>query len=354
MAHLGATLLEGPPSARDDKRIVVCSLSDAHRLHPALLAGVRGKIARRRAGRFVALATAFQNCGVFVYVPPDVVVQAPIQLVWMHGAGPVQAVFPHIVVLLGSGAQATIIERHVGEADTFVCGIVEAHVEAGAHLEYALVQQCGDGARMRMTRAARCEGNAQVGWHLAELGGAQVRTALDAHLDVPGARAELTELFLNTGVQRTEIASMVDHRSERTFSGTVVRCAANDRSRGGYVGSVRIRAEARESDGSLRADALLLSKRARVDVKPELEIRANDVSAFHGATVGSLDEESLFYVQTRGIPRSEAIRLITLAFFEPAVARFPGAALQDEIRTALDHKIDEATEPAHTRRSPLS
>jgi Fe-S cluster assembly protein SufD len=273
-----------------------------------------------------------------------VVLDAPIQLLWMYRGGQAEAVFPHIVVILGEGARATVIERHVGEGDAFVCGIVEASVGAGAQLEYVAVQQMGDGARIRMTRTARCERDAQVGWHLAELGSAHARTMLDAHLDARGACAEISALFLHTGVQHMDLASMVDHRSAHTRSSTVVRGAATDRGRGRYVGTVRMREGAGGSDGSLRVDALLLSKHAHIDTKPELEIRANEVSAFHGATVGSLDEEALFYVGTRGIARAEAVRLIALAFFEPAVVRFPGAALQDEIRTALDRKIDEATD----------
>ena len=109
-------------------------------------------------------------------------------------------------------------------------------------------------------------------------------------------------------------------------------------------GNIVIRPKAHGSDASLRDDALLLSKRAHIDSIPALEIAANDVKAFHGATVGSLDEEALFYAGSRGIARSQALRLITLGFFEPVVARFPSEALRDEVRTALDRKIDDATE----------
>ena len=111
-----------------------------------------------------------------------------------------------------------------------------------------------------------------------------------------------------------------------------------------YVGNIVIRAKAHGSDASLRDDALLLSKHAHIDSIPALEIAANDVKAFHGATVGSLDEDALFYAGTRGIARNEALRLITLGFFEPAIAHFPSEALRDEVRTALDRKLDDATE----------
>ncbi|HEY4440843.1 MAG TPA: SufD family Fe-S cluster assembly protein, partial [Candidatus Elarobacter sp.] len=194
------------------------------------------------------------------------------------------------------------------------------------------------------SRGARVERDAAVRWHLAELGATLARSVIGADLGEPGARSETSALFFNTGMQHVDLVSGVDHAVGPTTSETVVRSAAADRGQGRYVGNIVIRARAHGSDASLRDDALLLSRRAHIDSVPALEIAANDVRAFHGATVGSLDEDALFYVSSRGIPRVEAMRLIALGFFEPAIARFPGEALRDEIRTALDQKIDDATE----------
>jgi Fe-S cluster assembly protein SufD len=130
----------------------------------------------------------------------------------------------------------------------------------------------------------------------------------------------------------------------QTTSNTVVRSAATDHGQGRFFGNIAIRKEAHGSDASLRDDALLLSKFAHIDSVPALEIAANDVKAFHGATVGSVDDEQLFYARSRGIGRADALRMIALGFFEPVVSRFPGERLRDEIRTALDSKIDAATE----------
>jgi Fe-S cluster assembly protein SufD len=340
--HLGATLLEAEDGARGDARVVVLPLADAA-THPALLEALNA-IVDWRSDKFAALATAFQNCGAFVYVPDGVQVDAPIQLVFANGEAQDDAVFPHIVVVLGKNARATVIERHVGDGDPFVCGIVEAHAGAGAQLDYAVVQQAGEAARVMFSRAARAERDAQVRWHLAELGGALVRTVLGVRLEAPGSRAEASALFFNTGLQHVDLTSGVDHLVGPTTSDTMVRSAATDRGQGRYIGNIVIRPKAHGSDASLRDDALLLSKHAHIDSVPALEIAANDVKAFHGATVGSLDEDALFYAGSRGIARNAALRMITLGFFEPVVARFPGEALRDEVRTALDRKIDDATE----------
>jgi Fe-S cluster assembly protein SufD len=320
-----------------DPRVTVLPLDGSH------AAGVMHEIVDWRADKFAALATAFRNCGAFVHVPDGVQLDTPIQLVFATAPDD-QAVFPHIVVVLGKNARATVIERHVGDGDPFVAGIVEAQAGEGAQLDYVVVQQAGEAARVMFSRAARAERDAQVRWHLAELGGALVRTVLDARLEAPGGRAETSALFFNTGLQHVDLTSGVDHLVGPTTSDTVVRSAATDRGQGRYVGNIVIRPKAHGSDASLRDDALLLSKHAHIDSVPALEIAANDVKAFHGATIGSLDEDALFYAGTRGIARSAALRMITLGFFEPVVSRFPGEALRDEVRTALDRKLDDATE----------
>ncbi len=339
---LGATHVDAPSNV--DAKVTLLALDgQTVRDFEASLDGVLHEIVDWRADKLAALTTAFQNCGAYVHVPDNVQLDDPIQLIFASAPDD-EAVFPHVVVVLGKNARATVIERHLGAGDPFVCGIVEVQAGAGAELDYAIVQQAGEAARVMFSRNARCEHDAQVRWHLAELGGALTRTVLGVRLDAPGGRAETSALFFNTGAQHVDLLSGVDHTVGPTTSDTVVRSAATDRGQGRYVGNIVIRPKAHGSDASLRDDALLLSKRAHIDSIPALEIAANDVKAFHGATVGSLDEDALFYAGSRGIARGEALRLITLGFFEPVIARFPGESLRDEIRTALDRKLDDATE----------
>jgi Fe-S cluster assembly protein SufD len=344
LVHLGATLLEAPGPTAADARVLVTSLSAARREHAALLAPVLHSIVDPLGDRFAALATAFQNCGAFVYVPDGVVVDAPIQLLFVNGAAQAAAVFPHIVVVLGAGARATVIERHAGEGDAFVCGVVEAQLGAGAQLDMVGIQQADVEARVFASRGASCERDATMRWHLAELGGGLARSVVTTRLAGSGARGEAAALFFTGATQHVDLTVHTDHVVGQTTSTTVVRSAATDHGQGRFFGNIAIRKQAHGSDASLRDDALLLSKFAHIDSVPALEIAANDVKAFHGATVGSVDEEQLFYARSRGIGRADALRMIALGFFEPVVSRFPGERLRDEIRTALDHKIDAATE----------
>ncbi|MEO6991067.1 MAG: Fe-S cluster assembly protein SufD [Candidatus Baltobacteraceae bacterium] len=343
--HLGSTYFAPRRTDRVDPRIIVVPLDDAAHERPDLVGPLRGTIVDWRTDKFAALATAFENCGAFVYVPDGVVLEAPILLAWAgRDRNDPEAVFPHVVVALGAGARATVVEQIVGHGDGLACGIVEVHVGPGAQLDYVALQSADEGTRLLMRRGAACEAGATVRWHLADLGGALARDVVDARLAAPDARAEISALFFNTGWQHVDLATTVEHASPRTSSTTVVRSAATDRGQGRYLGNIAILAGAHGTDASLRDDALLLSSNAHIDSIPALEIAANDVKAFHGATIGSLDEDEIFYVQSRGIARPEAIRMVALGFFEPAIARFPSERLREQIRVALDAKIDAATE----------
>jgi Fe-S cluster assembly protein SufD len=343
LVHLGSTYLE-PQERLGDPRVTLLSLADAYRSHASALQAIHGRIVDAVADRFAALSMAFQNCGAYVDVPAGLHVDAPLQIVWSARPGEPQAVFPHTVVRVGAHARATVLERHLGSSESFVDGIVEVELERGARLDYVVVQEADDGARLFFRRAARCGAGAAIGWHVADLGGALVRASACAGLQGDGARAEINAFFFARAFAHVDWEALLDHAAPRTHSLTTVRSAATGRGQGRFSGAVRIRPDAHEAEASMRDDALVLSRDAHLDATPALEIAAHDVRAFHAATVGSLDEDQLFYVQARGIARGRAERMIALAFFEPAIGRFPGEALRDEVRTALDGRLDELPE----------
>jgi Fe-S cluster assembly protein SufD len=343
LVHLAATYLE-PVRSAGDPRVTVVALADAKRRDRARVEAVHGRIVAPDADRFVALATAFQNCGAYVEVPDGVVLDAPVQLVWTTRPGATSAVFPHTVVRVGAGAQVTIYERHLGSSESFVAGIVEADLGAGARLDYVVIQDADEGARIIMRRAVRCAPGASAAWHVADLGGALTRSAIDAQLTGERASCEVNALAFARGFQHVDLALRLRHAASHTRSRTVVRTAASERGRGRFRGDIDIAPQVESADASLREAGLLLSRDASLEVTPALEIASNHVAAFHAATIGSLDEEHLFYVQSRGISRRTAERMMALAFCEPAIAGFPGETLRDEIRTLLDARLDDVPE----------
>ena len=340
LVHLGSTYLQ-PLETAGDARVTLASLADARRALAERVAAVHLRIVAPETDRFTALATAFQNCGAYVDVPAGVNVDAPLQLVWMARPGTPDATFPHTVIRLGAGARATVVERHIGSTETFVAGVVEADLGPGARLDYVAVQQTDEGARVFLRRRARCAAGASIGWHIADLGGALVRSACGAQLAGARASAETNALFFARGFAHVDCIVDVDHDVSRTESRVTVRSAATDRGRGRFSGALRFGPNATRCVATMRDDGLILSRAAYLDAAPVLAVPTHHVSASHATSIGSLDEEELFYVQSRGITRAIAERMMAMAFFEPAIAGFPGEAVRDEVRTALDSRLNE-------------
>lgn len=318
--------------------ITLTPFSRARVLHRAAFEAAFGRALDARDDRFAELAFAFQNDGAFVDVAAGVRSDDPIVLVYSpRGAA---ACFPYTLVHVGAGARATVVERITGGPDdAFFCGLAEIVLEPGAELAYVALQRAGRGARTIFTRRVRVERDASLQLATAELGAMHSVSRIRASESGPGGSAELTAVFFSDAEQHVDLATEVVHASGNTRSLTHVRSAGTGHGQGRYFGNIKILESAHGADATLRDDALLLSPDAHIDSVPALEIAANDVKAFHGATVGGIAEDQIFYAQSRGLRRADAERMLALGFFEPAVARFPSESMRDELRTALASKL---------------
>ena len=274
--------------------MLVCDLTTAAREHPELLARAFGATSAVST-KFGALAGAFAQLGAFVYVPAECASTEPVEIAYEAPAG--ASIFPYTVVLAERGSAATIVERCEGADGAFVCGVAEIVTEAGADIVYASCQQLAPTGRALFTRAARPGRDASVSWHCAELGAALAVADLSIAVENPGATAGVTAVFFPNHSQHVDVVSTVNHAVGDSTSETIVKSAGVDSGQARYLGNIRIAPGAQGSDASLRDDALLLSEKAHVDSVPALEIGANEVKAFHGATVGAIDAEQIFYMQ---------------------------------------------------------
>lgn len=327
----GAVRIETAPDG-----VLTCDLATAAREYPELFSRAFGATGIANT-KFGALAAAFAGVGAFIYLRSDRAYDEPIVIHWHAAAG--TAIFPWNLVLAERGASATIVERITAEDDAFVCGAAEIVTEENADVNYAVLQRASANVRVITTRSARPGRDAIVSLAAAELGGQLAAGDLAVEFDHPGARANVTGIFFPRSSQHVDVVSTVEHRAGEATSETVVKSAASERGQARFLGNIRIAPGAQGSDARLRDDALLLSTTAHIDSVPALEIGANDVKAYHGATVGAIDADQIFYMESRGIDRSSAERMIALGFFEPAVERFPMASLRDEIRAALAEKL---------------
>jgi Fe-S cluster assembly protein SufD len=246
----------------------------------------------------------------------------------------------HVFVTAGAGALATIVERlHGGAPGREFALSVEVVLGARADVGYTAIERAAAGVRVDARRASRAGADARMSWSVALLGAAASTGSVISSLAEPGSSSEIAGLFFPIGREVVQLTTEVRHDVPSTASQTVVRSIAAGHGRGRYYGNIRIAAHAHGSDASLRDDTLLIGKHAKIDAIPALEIAANDVKAFHGATVGAIDDEHIFYLMSRGIERDAAEKLIALGFFEPALARFPGEELRDELRALLEEKL---------------
>ena len=328
----GTVSIEGVTSPR----VVATDLLTAAREHRQLFERAF-RATDLGAHKFAHLATAFAGLGAFIYVPDDVALDEPVKVTYRAGAG--EAIFPYTVVLAGHGARVTVIERLDAQSGAFVSGIAEIVGAENSDVTYASTQSAPDDARVLFTRVARPGRDARVQWATAELGAGLSVTDLVVTIAEPGVDAQIATMFFPSASQHVDIVSTVDHRVGDSTSYTLVKSAATDSGQGRFLGNINIAAHAQGSDAGLRDDALLLSKRSHIDSIPALEIAANDVKAFHGATIGALDDDQIFYMTSRGIERAAAERMIALGFFEPVIDRFPTEALREELRAMLADKV---------------
>ncbi len=320
-------------------RIVACDLETARREHAALVERVLWR-AVHPSMKFAYLTQAFEGLGAFVYVPADCNSDDPVVVRYRAKAG--EAIFPHTVVLAERGARVTIVEELDVQAGSFICGVAEVVTAESADVSYAATQFAPNDARVLFTRAALPGRASRVAWATAEMGAALTVADVAVTIDAPGVEAAISTIFFPGGTQHVDIMSTVDHRVGDSSSRTLVKSAATGSGQGRYLGNIRIAANAQNSEANLRDDALLLSKRSHIDSIPALEIAANEVKAYHGATVGAIDDEQIFYMISRGIDRESAERMIALGFFEPAIERFPGETLRERLREELARKVMQA------------
>lgn len=268
-----------------------------------------------------ALADAFLADGAVLSVAPGVALASRIEVTSAvsDAAGP-RLVFPRLVLVLGAGASATLVERYVGpaEAPYAVDAVTDAVLGAGANLRHYAAQTEGEGAtHVSLVRASLAAGAGYEGFVL-QLGGRTARREVRLSLDGPGAKGRINGAYAVRGGGHCDTTTVVVHGAEETFSDQVFKGLAADRGRGVFQGKILVKRDSQRIVGNQLHKALLLSKTAEIDCKPELLIFADDVKCSHGAAVGELDEEQLFFMRSRGIPREEARNLLIHAFLGEA------------------------------------
>jgi Fe-S cluster assembly protein SufD len=353
----------GPWAAEAGKHAGMIVVRDGrvvhHELDPALEAkGVRacgiatceddlvstliGSVSSTSEDAFTVLHDAFLAGGAFVHVPAGVVIEDPILVLhWCEGDG--RASFPHTLVSLGEGAEATVLDRF-GSPDTdhLVDAVTELLVADDAHLRYLTVQEHGSRTWHLGFQRAHVGRDATLRTSAVALGGDYARLRSEALLMGQGAESDQLAVYFGDGAQMLDFRTLQDHDAPNTRSDLLFKGAVEDTARSVYSGLVHLRPPAKKANASQTNRNLVLTEGASAESIPNLEIEANDVRCSHASTVGPIDDEQLYYLESRGIPPEEAERLIVLGFFDDVFERLPVGALTRGLRRSVVDKLEHS------------
>ncbi|HZS77559.1 MAG TPA: Fe-S cluster assembly protein SufD [Ktedonobacteraceae bacterium] len=299
------------------------------------------------SSKYTALHAAFWSGGIFLYIPKGVIVEDPILgQVWLDAPG--SATFAHTLIIADDESSVRYVEEHNSafESDTpsLLNSVIEVYTKNAAHVEFSNLQDLGQNVWTITNRNAVHEKDGSTTWVMADLGSRAMLSNIGVGLLGNGSAGELVGVFFTDHDQRYSINTLSDHAAIATNAETLVKGVLTDESRVEFDGMIRVRPKAQQTASFLSDHTLLLSDKCRAESIPGLEIGANEVSASHGATTGKIDEEQLFYLMVRGIPREEAERIIVQGFFEPVLQRIPLENLRARLRRSIVRRMRGAYE----------
>jgi Fe-S cluster assembly protein SufD len=324
--------------------------------HPDAHHGVSEQIARDALGAamarphdsFAALNDAFAAEPVVISVPRGVTVDRPIAIVSvLDDAASGTVVVPRLSVLLGENSELPVIEVTASDdtVEALVLPVTELKVSRAARLRHSAVQDLGQRAWQIGSLVADVEADATLDSSFAALGGDYARLRLDCLLSGRGATGNLSSVYFGDGSQMLDLRTFQDHRAPDTTSNLLFKGAVADSSHSVYTGLIHIFPEARGSNAFQTNRNLKLSDDAWAESVPNLEIENNEVHCSHASTVGPVDPDQRFYLESRGVPTEIAERLVVAGFFDEVLESLPVPSLSGPVRERIDHLLDRQVGP---------
>jgi Fe-S cluster assembly protein SufD len=308
-------------------------LQSAWREAPELI-GQLAQITSYDDRAFTALNTAFMHDGAVVCVARDVGVEQPIHLVFVTDAVAAKSMMhPRNLILVERNAKATVIESYVSLSDAvyFTNAVTEVAISEGATLHHYRMQREGMRAyHVGTVETHQARDSHYVSFALAT-GASLARTNVYTTLDGEGCGSTLNGLYMLDGEQHCDHQTMIVHAQPNCYSRELYKGVLDGQSHGVFNGKVYVDPIAQKTDGKQTNNTLLLSDKAQIDTKPQLEIFADDVKCTHGATVGRLDEQALFYMKSRGVSRELARQLLTYAFAADVLETIEQQSVRQEL-----------------------
>jgi Fe-S cluster assembly protein SufD len=293
--------------------------------------------------KFAALNSALWEAGVFLYVPKEVEVEEPFQTAFvLDGEGSVA--MPRTLIVAERFAQVTYIEESISNGShgqALNVGVVEIYAQESAQVRYVDVQNWGLDVYNFNVKRSVGRNDSNVIWETGQLGARLTKTYYDSLMVGNGSNMELNGIYFLEDKQHLDIDTLMHHMGVATGGDLLLHGAVKDKSRSIFTGLIKIDPAAQQTNSYLRNENMILDRTARADSMPSLEIEANDVRASHGATIGKIDEEYIFYLMSRGIPRNTAVRMVVEGFFYKVFDRMYNERVREKLFNAVSAKIGD-------------
>ena len=348
-------------SSLAEQGVILCSLEEAFERHRELAERWYSKRLLIDRNKLEAANSAFWTGGVFLYVPEGLVVEDPFEIVYaidrpgvvqygrtLVGGAPTSDFKVHEYDLAGDfGAPE---DAPASERQALHAGAFELYLQDGARCRLAQVQDWGRGNEVYdvSTRFVQVGRDAWCHWLPALLGGRLVRPHLELAVSEPGGDMAFRGVFFAEEQEHLDAFAVDLHETGPSGGDVHWRGAATGESRASFEGLIKIDPGAQQTHTYLQIHTMMLSPKARIDAIPSVLVSSDDVSASHGGTVGELDESSIFYMQSRGLDRAEAVRIIVEGFFEPLISELADEPLQELVRAKIEAKLASAREDIET------
>ena len=322
------------------KGVIFTDLNTAERENPELVVRMAGQTVRAEEGKFSALAAALAQNGIVLYVPKGVTVEQPLNsLLWGPGAD--LAHLSHILVWIDDGASVTYIHEAASPDENrpaLHAGIVEIKVGDKATLRFVELQSWGRHVWNFSHERVSVGRHGNLDWIFGAIGSRLTKNFSELDLVGEGSTGRMSGFYFTDGNQHFDHDTQQNHLAQHTTSDLLFKGALKGHSRSVWQGMIYVAVGAEKADGYQANRNLVLSPNARADSIPGLEILADDVRCTHGATVGKLEQEPLFYLKSRGIPEKEAKRLLVEGFFDPIMQRIPFEGVRARFQQAIHEK----------------
>lgn len=323
-----------------DQGVIFCDMHTAVREHPDLVKRYfMTECVKVSDGKFAALHGAFWRGGSFLYVPKNTTAAAPLHSVLWSASG---RTFTHTLVVLEQGSEAVFMDEYAsadGKGQAFHNGAIELLVGDNANLIYAGLQDFGRNMWQMNHERGRVGRDGKLDWVTSMMGTRLTKAFQTMELDQPGAWGRMSGIFFTNGRQHLDLDTLQNHNAPETVSDLLYKGALKDHSRTVWQGMIKALPDAQRINGFQANRNLMLDRNARADSIPGLEIEADDVICTHASAIGRLDEEELFYLMSRGIPRKIAVEMSVQGFFDPLMRRIPFEGVRNRIFDRIVEKI---------------